>query len=438
MTKQNWAGKNLAGFASRPVHVVSPIHTRPWENWPYGLATLPPLQPLLVHFWQRGWFQLTLSITATAAVLFCLWLLAQLTAQAKSQKVLQQERVRIARDIHDDLGAQLTQLLLLGEVAQREQPELSLARGQFTQICDHARELAHALDEVVWAVNARRDTVRDFTSYVCKGVTSSGANGSLIGQGGITKSGGGVLAIDLTNNLSGPVLISSGTLQIGNFDANGSLGSSIVTNNGSLSVARADTALNLANTIHGSGTLIVQGSGALTISGNNDFTGLGTAAGNTSVAPGAQLYVTANVDLAEPLSVNGAGRFLLGTGVTIANAIHATIVSPGAATGLIMVADNTNGIVTTVSGPLTFGASPANGGNFYGPGSSGYLNVSGRVTNTVTGVVSSRDGRACVSPAAVITRSSFSTRERFPSARTTASARTLRCKWRPPAALRLI
>ena len=168
LTKQKWAGKNLAGFESHPVHVVGPIHTPPWEKWPYGLAALPPLQPLLVHFWQRGWFQLTLFITATVALLFCLWLLAQLTAQARSQKVLQQERVRIARDIHDDLGAQLTQLLLLGEVAQREQPEHSPARGQFTQICDHARELAHALDEVVWAVNARRDTVRDFTSYVCK------------------------------------------------------------------------------------------------------------------------------------------------------------------------------------------------------------------------------------------------------------------------------
>ena len=167
-TKPNWVELKTAQADWRPAIIIGPIHSHPWEVWPFGLTTEPPLQPLLVHFWQRGWFQLTLSITATAAVLFCLWLLTQLAAQARSQKILQQERVRIARDIHDDLGAQLTQLLLLGEVAQREQPEHSLARGQFTQICDHARELAHALDEVVWAINARRDTVRDFTSYVCK------------------------------------------------------------------------------------------------------------------------------------------------------------------------------------------------------------------------------------------------------------------------------
>jgi len=88
--------------------------------------------------------------------------------QARSQKLLQAERIRIARDIHDDLGAQLTQLVLLGEVAQREQPDASPARTQFNQICRLARELSHGMDEVVWAVNARRDTLRDFANYVCK------------------------------------------------------------------------------------------------------------------------------------------------------------------------------------------------------------------------------------------------------------------------------
>jgi len=165
---KKWSGNRLAAATARTPVVIGPMHVHPWEVWPYGLATVPPLQPLVVHFWQRGWFQLLLFCTAAAALLFSIWLLTQLAAQAKAQNVLQLERVRIARDIHDDLGAQLTQLLLLGEVAQREHPENSPAQSQFTQICDRARELAHAMDEVVWAVNSRRDTVRDFTSYVCK------------------------------------------------------------------------------------------------------------------------------------------------------------------------------------------------------------------------------------------------------------------------------
>ena len=162
-----WAGK-IPAATSHPVKVIGPMHSHPWEVWPYGLAKVPPLRPQIVHFWQRGWFQLALFAVCAGTVLFCLWLLTQLSAQSKAQKFLQVERARIARDIHDDLGAQLTQLLLLGEVAQREQPEDSPSRRQFTEICAGARELAHAMDEVVWAVNSRRDTVRDFTSYVCK------------------------------------------------------------------------------------------------------------------------------------------------------------------------------------------------------------------------------------------------------------------------------
>ena len=167
-SEKNWLAKKRAGPGSFPAVVVGSIHSHPWEIWPFGLATVPALRPVVVHFWQRGWFQLSLFTVCLLTVSFCLWLITRLTAQAKAQQFLQVERARIARDIHDDLGAQLTQLLLLGEVAQREQPEGSAARGQFTQICDRARELAHAMDEVVWAVNSRRDTVRDFTSYVCK------------------------------------------------------------------------------------------------------------------------------------------------------------------------------------------------------------------------------------------------------------------------------
>ena len=128
---RKWSGVTLDAATKRAVIVIGPMHTHPWEVWPYGLATVPPLHPPTVHFWQRTWFLLGLIGTAAAALLFSFWLLAELAAQAKAENVLQVERVRIARDIHDDLGAQLTQLLLLGEVARREQAENTPAQVQF-------------------------------------------------------------------------------------------------------------------------------------------------------------------------------------------------------------------------------------------------------------------------------------------------------------------
>lgn len=166
--KKNWEMARRASPDWKSAVRVGITNQAPWTPWPFAVVLVPPLQPLVYHFWQTLWFEAMLLVLLSIAVLACLWLLTQLTAQSKAQQFLQIERARIARDIHDDLGAQLTQLVLLGEVAQREQPAESPAREQFSQLCDRARELSRAMGEAVWAVNSHRDTVRDFVSYVCK------------------------------------------------------------------------------------------------------------------------------------------------------------------------------------------------------------------------------------------------------------------------------
>jgi len=85
----------------------------------------------------------------------------------KERLLLQRERARIAMDIHDDLGSRMTQLVLHGEVAQSELPAESTIRSQLDRICQDARDVLSTLDEVLWAVNPRRDTLSDFSAYVC-------------------------------------------------------------------------------------------------------------------------------------------------------------------------------------------------------------------------------------------------------------------------------
>jgi signal transduction histidine kinase len=126
------------------------------------------LRPVESDFWQRGWFQITLISIAVAAVAASLRLGAKLAVQLKAQELLQRERARIARDIHDDVGAGLTQLVLQGEVAQTEFAAGSEARVKFAEFSERARAVSHALEEMVWVVNSNRDTLRDFCSYICK------------------------------------------------------------------------------------------------------------------------------------------------------------------------------------------------------------------------------------------------------------------------------
>lgn len=148
--------------------IVAPLGSLPWWTKPLRTVKIPPLRPVMLHFWQQGWFQITLLSVCFLAVLVCLRLATQLTVQSKAQQLLQLERARIARDIHDDLGAGLTQLVLLGEVAQSELPPNSQMRGKIDHLCERARNLSRTMDEIVWAVNSRRDTLRDFVNYVCK------------------------------------------------------------------------------------------------------------------------------------------------------------------------------------------------------------------------------------------------------------------------------
>jgi autotransporter-associated beta strand protein len=153
--------------------------------------------------------------------------------------------------------------------------------------------------------------------------TSFSGTGGIVGSVNLTKEGAGTLILDTANSYTGTTLIKSGTVQVGNGDSTGTLGSSIVSNNAALVFNRADS-FTVANAISGTGNVTMAGPGGLILSGNNSYsgpttissgvvnlrksTGLGTADSGTTVAAGAQLFVDVNIDVAaEPLVLNGTG-----------------------------------------------------------------------------------------------------------------------------------
>jgi signal transduction histidine kinase len=147
--------------------IMAPLGGSPWTPFPVNVNEMPTLQPIKIYFWQTGWFQLSLLAVCAVAVLVSLRLVAQLAMHRKERWLLQQERARIARDIHDDVGSRMTQLVLHGEVAKSELPHESPMRPQLDKICEEARDVLSTMDEILWAVNPKRDTFGDFASYVC-------------------------------------------------------------------------------------------------------------------------------------------------------------------------------------------------------------------------------------------------------------------------------
>jgi signal transduction histidine kinase/ligand-binding sensor domain-containing protein len=139
--------------------------------WNTNGATLAfTVQPF---FWQTWWFYLAASLSAAAllsggALWFARRRMRRKLDRLERQRAIERERTRIARDIHDNLGANLTRISLLSQSAQGELHNPEQAAVQLNRIYDTTRELTRALDEIVWAVNPEHDTLDSLANYLGK------------------------------------------------------------------------------------------------------------------------------------------------------------------------------------------------------------------------------------------------------------------------------
>ena len=126
-------------------------------------------QPLTRQSWFWSMCAILLSSLVYSGWRFIVWQRSKLTlARLEQTSARQQERARIARDLHDELGTSLAQIAMLGNRAQKALPEDSIHQEQLAEIYDRSRESARRLDEIVWAVNPARDSLEHLGRYLCK------------------------------------------------------------------------------------------------------------------------------------------------------------------------------------------------------------------------------------------------------------------------------
>ncbi|MDB6023913.1 MAG: two component regulator propeller/histidine kinase domain protein [Verrucomicrobiales bacterium] len=128
---------------------------------------------LLPHFWQTWWFNsfcviVSLSAVGLAARVFTKRRLQRRLQFLEQQHAIEKERSRIAQDMHDEVGAKLTKITFLGGVAKQRLGTRDEAEQQIEKISQTARELIGALDEIVWAVDPKNDTLENFANYLCR------------------------------------------------------------------------------------------------------------------------------------------------------------------------------------------------------------------------------------------------------------------------------
>ncbi len=146
---------------------------------------------------------------------------------------------------------------------------------------------------------------------------------TLSGSGSLMKTGTGELTLRGDNSYSGGTTITGGTLIADNAD---SLGTGAVANSGVLQVGEGE----LENTLSGSGSLVKTGTGELTLSGDNSYSGTTTITDGTLIAANVNALGGGNIDNSGTLMLDANGAFELAnvtthTGATTALAAGSTL-----------------------------------------------------------------------------------------------------------------
>jgi ligand-binding sensor domain-containing protein/two-component sensor histidine kinase len=112
----------------------------------YGFEIYPP-------FWQRTWF-IVLMISIIAATLYALY-------KYRVSQILRLQAIRnsISRNLHDDIGASLSNINILNELATRNIGDASKARSYLGKASEDIQRISESLSDIVWNINPRYDQI---------------------------------------------------------------------------------------------------------------------------------------------------------------------------------------------------------------------------------------------------------------------------------------
>lgn len=128
---------------------------------------------VLPYFWQTTWFRVLGGLATVLAASGAVWFdtrrrMRRRLENLERERAVERERVRIAKDIHDDLGASLTRITMLSQSARGETELPESVTTNLERIFVTARALTRAMDEIVWAVNPCHDRLDSLANYLSR------------------------------------------------------------------------------------------------------------------------------------------------------------------------------------------------------------------------------------------------------------------------------
>jgi signal transduction histidine kinase/streptogramin lyase len=121
-------------------------------------------------WWQTWWFRSFCGVGVAAIFLglgraWSHWRLQQRYAQMEQENRLEKERTRIARDLHDELGASVTRIGMMAERLKRNASS-EVLKDEMSKLASHTRRLSGELEGVIWTVSPKNGTWDRLASFI--------------------------------------------------------------------------------------------------------------------------------------------------------------------------------------------------------------------------------------------------------------------------------
>jgi signal transduction histidine kinase/ligand-binding sensor domain-containing protein len=170
-----------------PLHGSASYSSLPSGVHPFRLRSSTPVAPwapsepaltIMVDqpVWETWWFRsialaTAAGLAASGAAVVATRRHRRRVEALRQQTAVDNERMRLARDMHDEVGTNLTQIALLTEIALGD---ATPAHAEHLEtVARISRQTVTALDELVWAVDPGNDTLNHLLSYVCRYATET-------------------------------------------------------------------------------------------------------------------------------------------------------------------------------------------------------------------------------------------------------------------------
>jgi len=122
-------------------------------------------------FWKTYWFYaftslLTLSLVVVVTKRVSQRKIMKKVRELEKQAAVVSERLRISKDMHDEIGSGLTHIALLSELNSTQPRTAVEMKNDIVTISGSAQKLVQSMGEIIWAINPQNDTLENLLAYL--------------------------------------------------------------------------------------------------------------------------------------------------------------------------------------------------------------------------------------------------------------------------------